>query len=181
MKNLTVEQIVKLFKKHRPETLHDVFELGIDLVATDKPGRITMQCIGKGSYRRAYRINNLPLIVKFPCGEDDSVSPQECLEHACNEIHAWTLLKGKYKKLKKYCPEVYFMDEMTGVILMKEYDNCKPKGHNEIKRKASEEIEKVTDKGLDFYKNFVCDKDGNVTLLDWGLLGELTEWEEVET
>lgn len=177
-----VNKIIKMFHKYDPIDLEELLEMGVGIKGTErtKKGTIFTHYLGEGSFRKVYRINNLPLVVKFPTGEDGD-SWEENLEHAQNEIDAlnWVKSNKKFKEIRQYLPNLHYSNEDTGVMLLDEYVHVNCPGSLAKCRRASEHIAKVMKvEKLDFYKNFVTDKGGNVTLLDWGILGRLSNWRE---
>lgn len=178
-----IKKVVKLFRKHRPTDLEDILELGIPNwydIEHEKDGKISLTYIGQGSFRKAYRINNLPLIVKLSTGSD-GLKDGSNLEHTQNEIDAfnWVDTDPKLASIRKYLPKVYYTDHKFGVILMHEYQHYKFKGSMALMKKASKDIYNAIRKEIDFSKNFITTVDKEVVLLDWGLLGRKSEWEEV--
>lgn len=141
----------------------------------------SLSYIGDGSFRKVYRIDNLPLVIKFPIGDDDTL--EVCIEHSQNEMDAVNRIKTdkSLAKLKKYLPKIYYYDEPNGIILMHEYKGIKA---DTYKRKACvkavDEIESVW-KSFDVYKNLHVDpKTQKVTIIDLGVLGRKTNWEQCD-
>src|ERR1039458_1934778 len=105
MKSQTIRAIVNRFKKHKPENLEHT------LYCVD-----TLRFIGEGSFRKVYQINDLPLVVKFPTGNDgDDI--EENIEHSENEMDAINEVKEKHPHLKKYLPKIYYYKDRKSTRL----------------------------------------------------------------
>jgi len=107
--------VVNDFRKNKPATKEDVQEMGLKL----RP-------IGEGAFREVYQIKGCNLVVKIPMSEYDAStgSPLKDYhsEHSQEEMLWYTKIMRnyKYKKLRKYMPEIYYYHE-NGLILMKKY------------------------------------------------------------
>ena len=113
----TVEEVVKLFKKHNPATPEEARKLT----------GLKLKYLGEGCFRDAYRIKGTDLVVKFPLWGE-----YEGIDHSCSEIDTVKKVKrmAKYKPLRMFLPEFYYTDYGTGVIIM-EY--CKKLGYGREK------------------------------------------------
>ena len=170
---MSVRSVIRKFKKHKPKSLEDILRL-FDC----------LEYVSRGSFRVAYRIDHLPLIVKVATeNKEDESFWGECIDHHLNEMDAIRRVKQykKYASIRKYLPKLYYYDNKNGIILMPEYPQPITKNIPDCIEQAAKEISKVYNKEFDTWKNFTQDNKGRAILLDWGILGQKTEWIEVET
>jgi hypothetical protein len=154
---LDVDQVIALFKEHKPANLDEILDIGLSL-----------HPIGSGVFRNTYQINKLPLIVKIPM----SISWDENVEHSLIEIAKINKIKKdkKYKLLRRYLPEVYYANKQ-GIILMPKYRMLK---YNEG-RIVSDFIGNMLfdingDSGDMHSSNVACNADGEYVIIDLGLI-----------
>lgn len=113
--SLSVQEVIRLFKKYKPEDRRDIKDMGLKL-----------KLLGSGLFRRGYRINGLPVVVKIP-KEDGENRYESNRIHAIEEIQKIRTIRKtkKYRPFWRYLPEVLYFDENSGVILMPEYGRLK--------------------------------------------------------
>ena len=111
---MTTDAVVNLFRKYRPRTLWEVQDMGFKL-----------HKVGEGAFRYGYRIEELPLVGKFPKHPDSEYS--EDIEHSNEEAAVIKQIKKnkEYKALHRFMPEVLYHSKKTGIILMPEYTRIK--------------------------------------------------------
>ena len=171
--------IIDTIKTHKPKTVYDLKELAIRV----KP-------IGSGAYRKAYRIIDTDIVIKFPDsayleewegGEDNAYN--ECLDHARQEIKVIRRIEtvGKYKGLRPLLPNVYYTNMRHGVIAM-EY--CKPLRYSSKNQAISSLISQFAyaiatgkdNKGWDDYDirraNIGINNNGAYKIIDLGLFDD---------
>ena len=107
-----IKNVIKLFKKHNPSK-SEVKELGL-----------TLKMIGKGLFRKAYRVNDLPLILKTPrhgCAHPDYDSE---MYHMKQEVERIRDIKKsrRFRPFRRYLPDILYFNKDTGVLLMPEYE-----------------------------------------------------------
>jgi hypothetical protein len=142
--------------------------------------------IATGVCRFVYRVNDLPLVIKFP--RNSRVPPSKfgfktlrtCIRHSQIEIEAVRRINKyvKYKPLRRYMPTIYYTDYRGGVIVMPQYDRVMRSAA--IKQVSSVIKDLVADlfPNLKYPKhifdlcsrNFGRDDNGNLIFLDLGLL-----------
>src|SRR5216684_6048992 len=74
---------------------------------------VEMRLLGKGLFRKGYKIKNCDLVIKFPIGEEGKI-------HTRDEVRRLKRLK-KDVILKRFLPEVFYYNKKSGVILMRYY------------------------------------------------------------
>jgi len=173
-----INRIAKLFDLYKPRNLEEILEIGtiLDSMGWEKrKGIVNLTFIGQGSYRKVYKISDLPLVVKLPIGEDGTFDDN--IAHTYNEMDAIKRVTRykKYDKIRKYLPKIYYYNKTHGVILMHEYPQSGQKTRKNC-QEAGWEISQALKKPLDLYKNFSVSKDGKITLIDWGVLGKDSDW-----
>jgi len=183
---MTRKEVIRRLRKHKPKNADDLLRAGVPLAH-----------ISSGAFRHAYKVYNLPLVVKFPYvdepyepgTQDYTRSLQWSITHSFIEMKSLRRVlrsKSKFRKLRRHMPKIYHHHPPTGVILMEEYrrpDNAA------FRRKVSnirEEVARVfnvdpiggsssIDPGDVQPGNCGVDKRGNVVILDLGLLERRSE------
>lgn len=159
-----IKDIISIFKKYK-----------IDSIAYGRGLGLTFKLLGKGVFRKAYRVNNLPLVAKFPLSKD------ACdVEHSVQEMATLERIRHT-KKLREafeeHLPEIYYYNKKYGVILMKEYDQPL---FFDYPRDLKDKLNNLLDYFDADNDQFGVDENGNLIVLDWGLVGDkLREWNKV--
>lgn len=155
----TVQTVVRRMNKYHPKTAREF----------RKMCKIPLKLVGSGSYREAYRVGDLPIVVKFLLDCDDCSS----IEHARIEYKMYKRIlqsKRKYRLIKQFMPKIHLFDSKTGVSVMKTYRLVKyekDSKHNEldylVQRATGKEYCDVNNSG-----NLGKDEKGRLKFLDLG-------------
>jgi pyruvate/2-oxoacid:ferredoxin oxidoreductase alpha subunit len=169
--SLTIRQVVNRLRKYNPVDVHEAMRCI----------KLPFQFIGEGSFRTVYSIGDLPIVIKFPTGEDGETI-EENIEHSANEMDAINQVfeRKECSHIRPYVPIMYYYNKNTGVILSRKYKQTGLRTNHRFCKAAAEEIKDAFQKNLDIYKNFSVNDDGDVVLIDWGVLGDLTDWTQSE-
>lgn len=100
---MTIDEVSKLLMENNPRTANELKALGIQV-----------RTLGSGAYRHAYKVLRLPLVIKIPFNQRMSLKHAEAEIKAIRQI----IRLKKYRKLKKYMPNIYFYNPKTRVIGM---------------------------------------------------------------
>lgn len=92
---MTRAKALRLIKKHRPATFLAAHELGL-----------RMRHIGSGVFRKAYRIKDTDLVIKFIMEDGDEY-------HAREEIRNYKKLKTS-RTLRDCLPKLFYFDKKSG-------------------------------------------------------------------
>jgi hypothetical protein len=156
MNSYSIKSVVKLLNKHNPQNITDVLACGFGVTQ-----------VAEGSYRNAYQIANLPIILKIP------IVPKD-INHSRTEYQSiQRILKStvKFKVLHKYMPTIYYYSNKTGMILMKMY---KKLGYEEgrVRRETLDtlvaELLSVDEPDVDNSGNVAVDGKGSLKIIDLG-------------
>lgn len=155
-----IEQIVSRFRKWQPIDAHDAMMYC----------GVTLRYVGGGCFRDVFEIVGFPLVVKFPT---DSSDIDDNVYHACVEVrNIRCVMRSKSKAhIRQYMPKLYHFNRHTGVSLVHKYTPVK--SYDET-QKADELISRAfNDDQWDSHKeNFGIDSQGQIILLDLGVIGE---------
>jgi hypothetical protein len=162
-----IRQVISKLRTYWPITTPEECQsYGIRLCKTGK----------SGVYRHVYKVWGLPLVIKFPCTDDDKV-------HAIQEWIVYNKLKycDKYKKLKKYIPTIYHFNMNTGVSAMRYYrvlgpSNWRQPNHSdEIRDRLQKKVKKIYKHAndVDNSGNVARDKNGQLKIIDLGCFDEV--------
>ena len=118
MKRLTLEQIKKKLKYHRPAEITDL------LIRCKLP----LEFVGDGQFREVFRISGTPYAIKVPTHVGG-------LYHSIQEVRASKMLrKEEFSAIHPYLLTIHYSNRNTGIILT---DFCKwasyAKNYNTIK------------------------------------------------
>ena len=109
MNKITAQKVVRLFRRNKPKTAQEIRELGIPI-----------HWAGSGVFRSAYKIRGLSIIIKTPRVGDSTLSAS--LRHAAVEIKNFKKLRGKkYKRVHRFLPKIYYVNEKNGIMVMRKY------------------------------------------------------------
>lgn len=110
---LTKEDIISFFRRFRPRSVKELRAMGLKAIV-----------VGSGLFRDAVRVEGV-VIAKFPKRLDGGWDNdgEGCVEHIIDELNAVRLIQKeeKYKPLRRFLPEFYFIDRKNAVVLMPEY------------------------------------------------------------
>lgn len=108
----SIPTIVKRLQAHRPKTYKEIRALGIPL-----------KRLGDGAFREAYKVVDVPLVIKIPLCEcpqetDHCTGACGCPEHSRQEYKVYKKVMGnkKYRALRGFMPKIYYFDDTTGII-----------------------------------------------------------------
>lgn len=165
---LTIPQVVGRFRYNKPkdidEALHNC--------------RVPIQYMFSGAFRDVYHIVGLPLIAKFPGGQNGNIP--DGVEHSTDEVR-WVRRINRstqYALLREYMPTIYYFDKTNGVVLMHKYDELSWTKQN---KKLCAELEQRMIKDLKFHHdpdsgldpdikpdNMGKDENGKIVIFDLG-------------
>jgi hypothetical protein len=103
----SVRTVLRAIIKSRPRTPEEFRKAGIKL-----------RYIDHGVFREVYKIQDCPLVVKFPLNEDQDFAGG--VAHSISEVRRIARL-GKIKELKPHLPRIYYHDKKGGVLVMAYY------------------------------------------------------------
>jgi hypothetical protein len=155
-----VAAVVKMFHEKEPATIDNL--------------NLKLTPIGvSGAYRKVYRINGLPLVIKEP-------KDKSCRKHARAEYKTIQriLRYKKYARLTRYMPEVYYFNEKTGLMLMHYYRPL-PKRYKCIARLLDVIVELTWPYAMDQNEcdvhggNVALTEDNLPVIIDLGYFSEL--------
>lgn len=166
MRKATIRSVVKTFHTIKPRTPQDTLqECGVSL-----------RYLSSGCFRDVYRVDDLPVVVKYPRGDDAA----DNIQHAGDEWHGMRRIVANRKRftlLVDYMPHLYYFDAATGVTLMHEYKPLPPRHHlwSEI-QKIDDCVSTTLHRSWDNHvANLGLDDKGHLVIVDLGCLG-FTEW-----
>lgn len=166
---MTEQEIVGRFKRNRPASVDDLLERC----------KLTLKYLSCGAFRKVYKIDRLPLVVKLPTAPpaEDGESQTANLMHARKEYNAWRKImrSPRFKALRPYMPEVLYFNRNTGTLLMREYKPVLPfrrrQRMNEINVKVKEVLNLAeVDLGGDKADNYGLDRNGTLKIIDLAFL-----------
>jgi hypothetical protein len=116
----SIKKAITLIEEHRPKTPAEFEKIGLPL-----------SFLGRGAFREVCKIDDCPLVVKFPLAEEgESLDYRRGKLHTTNEVKRIDKL-WEHTKLRKFLPKVYYHDRDSGVLVMHyylEYDKNDKKG-----------------------------------------------------
>lgn len=160
---MTRNKILALLKVERPQSM---FDLLVDC-------GFTLQCVGEGRFRTAFRIVGTPWIIKVPASTDRDIEIEDSIAHSVQEYDAYRRIMryDRYKPLRSHMPEILYFDRKTGLIVMREYKRLGAvysKRHSAVRRKIGRVMRRSAQ---DLHRsNFGMDSRGHVKLIDLGRL-----------
>ncbi len=120
MKKLTLNQFLSYVKGAPVTHLHDIANIG--------GYAPTLKLYGEGAFRRAYSVDSLPIVIKFPCifGQPNVLKGKDytyCITHTKNEVLAYhtVLADSYYRDLRRFMPKIHYYNFVTGVSIMQRY------------------------------------------------------------
>jgi hypothetical protein len=144
---LTLNQLLRHMKEKHVAHLHDIASVG--------DWAPELKLVGEGAFRRAYSVDKLPIVVKFPCiyGDSHILSGKDwkyCVKHTKNEILAYhtILADNHYSGLRRFLPKIHYYNFETGVTVMQRYEVI-DEGCKEIETYEKEIAEFLKQKDID--------------------------------
>lgn len=159
---MTLSQVVSRLRRHKPTS-----ELALLKVC-----KFPLRFIGNGVFRDVYEILDTGYVLKMPNG-------QSSVEHAVNEYRAWRQIKRsrrvKFKSIKPHLPEILYFSEHSGLTLMPKYEEPEWGTYEKEMDRLETAVREAfgaeeADLGSEKWDNFGVDKDGNLRIIDLGVL-----------
>lgn len=155
---MTLSAAVRLLYQQKPKNL-EAFRKLFKLIT-----------LKSGMYRKVFEVEGLPIIIKT----SDCCGYSKC-DHTSQEIKAIRYFNSQ-KDLRVYSPEVFYMDEGSGVVVMRKYEilsQYEPGKREALSKKKIEVEDFLRKKGIrpnDFHNgNTGFTKTGNVKIVDMGM------------
>ena len=106
-----INAAIRIIKDWKPRTNQDLKKTGL-----------AFTYIGEGAFRRAFQIDGLPLVIKFPRLDGDDNDARTCIRHSVIEMRKIEALR-KFRLMRPHIPKVYYFDKTSGVIVMEYIDD----------------------------------------------------------
>jgi hypothetical protein len=115
------------------------------------------------------------LVAKIPYPHKVKNGYESGLDHSIQELDAYQRVMRstkKYKPLRRYMPDLVFVDKTTGLVLMKDYSSCRECGYmwRRMLQDKFARILGIRDPDVESMGNLVRSRSGKITLLDLGRL-----------
>lgn len=107
--------------------------------ASDASIYLSLDKVGEGSFRKAYRITGTTLLIKFPLGKEGKV-------HTRAEVRKIRRL-SQYRSLRSHVPPIYYYNSKDGVVVMRYYNtplDLDGRARERLIRKVIKELTGVT-------------------------------------
>jgi hypothetical protein len=153
---LDEEEVIRLFKKYKPEDYDEVESV------------FKLKYLGSGIFRRAYQIRGLDLVVKTPDGASRFDSN---LRHAKEEIRKIQRIRKakKYSPLRRYLPKIHYFNKYNGVMLMTKYSKWPSNTKDVVTQIISNLITDLRGHEGDLHENNIArDEWGEPVIIDLG-------------
>jgi hypothetical protein len=160
---LTERQVINKINKWGPLTGQALLDLC----------EFPVQYVGGGAFRDVYHIIGTDVVVKLP---RKGANYARNKTHARHEILIWNrIFKAKtgdeLAGFKQYLPNIRACDTKTGVMVVRKYEKLKGR-HDKMLMALEQKVKEVFDipNGDIHHNNVGVDKEGNIKIIDLGLL-----------
>lgn len=109
---LTISEVVKRMKRHKPE----------DADACIRLCKLPLTYVGEGAIRDAYRVGNLPVVIKFNKFTHNGSKFNQASKE--NRAYHRIMRTSRFSSLRSVMPRIYYFSRKTGNTVVRYYDPC---------------------------------------------------------